>query len=359
MAIRIEVPQGEKALTDFIVFHDQVYAYRDARWAAEVEFQLPLLTGESPFAEDRIIRPFLAREGEDIVARVVGVVDTRCFRVRNDTVGHIAMFEARPDCSEAVRLLINEVCEWLASQEMRAARAGFHPGVFDMPFAVDRYDTLPPPMLRQNPDYYHCLLKEAGFVTEKGWVDYKIKVRSDLKERWKRDLERVVAAGFEIVPMKDVPASERVRQFLEVWDTAFEAHWGFSPSTKAELDFMFEAFAPLGIMDTSVLAFREGVPVGALIVSAETSGLAKLNPGRILREEEKLNILGVGVLKEARGTGVNLAMCAYAFLELIRRGAKYLSYTLVVDDNWPSRRTAEKLGAHVCANYVTYRRDFR
>ena len=32
--------------------------------------------------------------------------------------------------------------------------------------------------------------------------------------------------------------------------------------------------------------------------------------------------------------------------------------TLVLDHNWPSRRTAEKLGATVCANYVTYRRRF-
>jgi hypothetical protein len=36
-----------------------------------------------------------------------------------------------------------------------------------------------------------------------------------------------------------------------------------------------------------------------------------------------------------------------------------VSYTLVLDDNWPSRRTAEKLGAEVCASYVAYRREFR
>jgi hypothetical protein len=46
-------------------------------------------------------------------------------------------------------------------------------------------------------------------------------------------------------------------------------------------------------------------------------------------------------------------------LEQVRMGAKYLSYTLVCDDNWPSRRTAEKLRAFVCANYMVYRRIFR
>jgi hypothetical protein len=38
-------------------------------------------------------------------------------------------------------------------------------------------------------------------------------------------------------------------------------------------------------------------------------------------------------------------MAAYAYLELFRHGAKYLSYTLVRDDKWRSRRTAESLDA--------------
>ena len=80
---------------------------------------------------------------------------------------------------------------------------------------------------------------------------------------------------------------------------------------------------------------------------------------RVLRDEEKLNFLGIGVREAARRQGVNLAMAAYSYLELVKRGATHVSYTLVLDDNWPSRRTAEKLGARICANYMVYRRNFR
>ena len=59
MGVQIEVPQGTEALTEFVQFYDQVYEYRDARWPAPVELQLPILTGESPFARGREIRPFL------------------------------------------------------------------------------------------------------------------------------------------------------------------------------------------------------------------------------------------------------------------------------------------------------------
>jgi hypothetical protein len=42
---------------------------------------------------------------------------------------------------------------------------------------------------------------------------------------------------------------------------------------------------------------------------------------------------------------------------MIERGYRSASYTVVLDDNRPSRRTAEKLGGRVTRNYVTYRRD--
>ena len=48
MAIRIEIPEGNESLTEFVQFHDRVYAYRSARWPASVEIELPFLMGQSP-----------------------------------------------------------------------------------------------------------------------------------------------------------------------------------------------------------------------------------------------------------------------------------------------------------------------
>ena len=50
-------------------------------------------------------------------------------------------------------------------------------GPLDMPFVTDDYESLPPSILRFNPPYYHAFLKDAGFETERGYVDYRITVR--------------------------------------------------------------------------------------------------------------------------------------------------------------------------------------
>jgi GNAT superfamily N-acetyltransferase len=357
MGVKIEIPQGNEALTEFVLFYDQVYEYRNARWPAPLELQLPILTGESPFAQGRSIRPFLARTGSQMIARAVAVMDERYNRHWQERLGHIIMFEAMPAGGEATQLLMDAACNWLKEQGAEAARAGF--GLLDFPFVIDDYESLPPELARQNPDYYHRLLKGAGFESEKGWVDYKIEVRPARLEQWNHALQSARRRGYEIVPLKDVPDSRRVTDFTDTWKETFKAHWGFTPLSEEEISFLFEAFKPAGVFDTSVIAYYHGAPEGMLFVVPEVTATAIVKPGRVLKDSEKLNILGIGVRESARGRGVNLAMAAYAYLELVRRGAKYLSYTLVLDDNWPSRRTGEKLGAFVCANYMVYRRNWQ
>ncbi len=358
MAIAVDTPEGAEALTAFILFHDEVYrSARTARWGAVVPFQLPMLLGDSPFCEDRTFRPFAARERGKLVARAVAVVDRRYQRHWNEKLGHVVMYEALPDAREATRAVMDAACEWLVTQGAVDARAGS--GILEFPFAVDAHETLPPVWLRQNPSYYQALLKDAGFETEQGWVDYKITVTPELVERWTSALEAVQRGGFEIVPLRDVPEAERAREFTALWNDTFKSHWGYTPFSEAEMVHVMQAFGMAGMFDTSVIAYRNGEPLGALWVVPETTMLASLDPGRTLGGDEKLNVLGIGVREAARGRGVNVGMAAFAYLELVRRGATHLSYTLVLDHNWPSRRTAEKLGATVCANYLTYRRKFR
>ena len=357
MAITIETPSGMDALTEFLLFHDEVYQPRSARWTALVPFQLPVLTGESPFACDRVLRPFVAREGGRVVARVLSAIDRRYQRHWHQRLGHVLMFEALPETREAVRRLVQTACEWLAAQGADAARAGM--GMLDFPFVIDEQQMLPPAFVRQNPAYYQSLLKDAGFETERGFVDYRIAVSTELVARWESALEAAQRQGFEMVPLKEVPETRRVTEFTAVYNDAFKAHWGWTPFTAEEVTSMMEALAPLGMLETSLIAYRGGVPLGVLWVTPDTSFLAVLAPGRTLRAEERVNFLGIGVAAAARGRGLALGMAAHAYLELVRRGATHLSYTMVLDDNWPSRRTAEKLGAHVCANYLAYRRDLR
>src|SRR5437763_13970693 len=317
--------------------------------------ELPMLLGTSPFADGRTIRPLVARENGEIVARCVAAVDQRYLGHWGDDLGHVALFEAMPGASQATRQMMDEACGWLASEGMKAARCGF--GLGEFPFAIDSYDDLPPNLVRQNPAYYHALLKDAGYESEKGWVDYKIEVTPELVDRWQRALDGAQAAGFDIVPLRDVPKGRLVNQFVSTWNEAFDQHWGAAPFTEAEFALLVDVLGPMGMLDLSVLAYDGDDPVGVLWVNPEMTPMAVTSGDRQVRDDERLNTLGIGVLPQARGKGVNLAMESYAYRQLVKQGYTHVSYTLVLDDNWPSRLTGERLGGYVCGNYMVYRRN--
>ena len=356
MAPSVEVPEGTDAIEEFLRFHDRVYAERGAFWPAFPALEAPFVAGTGPVAEGRRRRPFVAREGGAIVARVLAVLDSRYNQHWGERLGHVVKFEALPGTREAVRALMDAACEWLAAQGAEAARCGMGP--LDMPFVIDDYTSLPPSILRFNPPYYHSLLKDAGFETERGYVDYRIAVRPELVARWESAVTAAQRAGFRLVPLREVAPERRAALTASIFNETFSAHWGVSMVTEAEQATYLGLFEAVGALDSSVIAYRGEEPMGQVMVVPETSAFASVDPARTLRPSERLNWLGIGVRVPARGRGVNLALASSAFLELVRRGATHVSYTLVLDDNWPSRRMAERLGAEVCASYVAYRRNF-
>jgi GNAT superfamily N-acetyltransferase len=351
--ILVEKAEGPDALGEFVALYDRVYATRSARWPAS-PLHLPMLLGQTPITKERELQPFVAREGGEVVARACAAVDHPYLRLWNERVGHVLLFEALSHAREGARGVLDAACEWLAERGMQAARNGF--GLFETPYTTDAYDALPPSIMRQNPPEFHALIKQAGFVTEQGFVDYALEVTPALSLRWQAALEGARKQGFEIVPLRDLPNEERAATLCELWNETFERHWGWSPLSP-EITALF--LSDGSTLDTAVVALEAGAPVGFCFVMPDDPSHALLAPGRVLRPSERRNVLAIGVRRAARGRGVNYAMAGYAYLELVRRGWTHLSYTLVLDDNWPSRRTGEGLGAALCANYVTYRRDLR
>jgi hypothetical protein len=111
------------------------------------------------------------------------------------------------------------------------------------------------------------------------------------------------------------------------------------------------------MLDLSVIAFCNDEPLGFVWVVAADPVRAVLSQGRSLAPCEKLNFLGIGTREAGRGRGLAMATASLAYLELVRCGAEHVGYGEVLDDNWASRRTAQKLGGTVRGNRMSYRRE--
>jgi len=217
-------------------------------------------------------------------------------------------------------------------------------------------------LLRGNPPSYHRYFKDAGFVTEKGQVDYTAELSATMLTRYRGMAESASASGVTIRSWREFGFLAAIDAWTDVTNAAFARHWGWNPVTRAEVRPMLTTLWETPVADLSMLASIGGDVVGAVFSVPDLSPvLARVRRGLSLDAERgggtRGALINIGVVEAARGRGIALAMAARSFLAMASRKMRFAGYTLVLDDNWASRRTALGLGARVTGNFVTYRRE--
>lgn len=359
--ISIERPHGRRALEEFARLPFYLYNGRDAWWPPDILNETELLSARSPLASYMEISPLCVRRKGRLVARVSAVINRRYNRHWNEKLGQLVHFEAMPDEDEAVAAMLEQALEWTRERGMTAARTGFA-AFLDYPYAIDNYGEFPSFLLRANPPYYHRYLKSAGFETEKGQMDYTAPLTDEILERYRGITNAAERASVRVMSWRGFGFLAAVDAWTHVTNAAFASHWGWHPVSGSEARMMLSSLWNTPVADLSMLAVVDDVVAGAVFsVPDFSTTLASVKQGKQLAPERgggtRGALINIGVIESMRGRGIARAMAAESFLEMARRGMRYAGYTLVLDDNWPSRRTAEALGAQVTSNFLTYRRD--
>ena len=191
---------------------------------------------------------------------------------------------------------------------MRAVRSGFA-AFLDYPYAIDNYDSLPSFLLRGNPASYHRYFKEAGFVTEKGQVDYTAPLTPEILARYRRMAEAAAVAGVTIQSWREYGFLAAIDAWTDVTNAAFDRHWGWNPVTRAEVRPMLTSLWETPVADLSMLATIDGECVGAVFSVPDLSpALARVRRGVRLDPERgggtRGALINIGVVERARGRGV-------------------------------------------------------
>ena len=300
--------------------------------------------------------PLCARRAGRVVARVSAVVNRRYIEHWKEQLGQLIQFEALDGEDVAVAAMLDEAVQSLRERGMRAARSGFA-AFLDYPYAIDNYDDLPSFLLRGNPASYHRYFKDAGFVTEKGQVDYTAPLTPEILARYRRMAEAAAVAGVTIQSWREFGFLAAIDAWTDVTNAAFDRHWGWNPVTRAEVRPMLTSLWETPVADLSMLATIGGECVGAVFSVPDLSpALARVRTRRPASTPSaaaaRVARSSISESSSARADAASqLAMAARSFLAMARRKMRFAGYTLVLDDNWPSRRTALSLGAHVTGNF--------
>jgi len=181
-------------------------------------------------------------------------------------------------------------------------------------------------------------------------------------------VQRARDAGVVVRSWDFASLEEESDAFAALGNETFSAHWGFMPLPDQVMrgftvefkDLLIPEFLGFAEVDDERVGFVYSVPdLNQALHPMRNKALEENFPEFQQRfgDIDHGVLLIIGVKREFRGRGINLALAAHSYLGMIERGYKSASYTVVLDDNWPSRRTAEKLGARVTRNFNVYRKE--
>lgn len=354
-------------LERYVDFAKEVYRDNPYWVPTDRHHLINLLSGNAGFGSQAEIQAFAVETGGRILATVAAMKDEAYWLRWAEKLGHLVLFEALPGQNEAVEAMIGGACAWLRERDCTAARLTMLPGV-QMPLTIDAYEAAPTCFHTYNPAYYHSYIKNCGFITEKGVVQYQIQFTPELEQSYRKMVQRAKDSGVVVRSWDFDRIEEEGAAFAALANETFNAHWGFMPLPDAVMrgftvdfkDFLIPEFLGFAEVDGERAGFVYSLPDLNQAIHPMRDKVLEENFPEFQQRFEQIDhgvLLIIGVKREFRGRGINLALAANSYLGMMGRGYKTGSYTVVLDDNWPSRRTAEKLGARVTRNFNVYRRE--
>lgn len=354
-------------LERYVDFAREVYR-DDPNWVpGDKHHLIKILSGDAGFGPQSEIQAFAVEHEGRTLATIAALKDETYHRHWDERLGHLLLFEALPDQGEAVETLISGACEWLRERNCTAVRMSMLAGI-QLPLTIDAYDVVPTCFHTYNPAYYHSYIKNCGFVTEQGLVQYQVQFTSELERRYREMVQRAQDSGVIVRSWDFERLEEEGDAFAALGNETFSAHWGFMPLPEAVMrgftvesrDLLIPEFLGFAEVDGERVGFVYSLPDLNQALHPMRDRPLEENFPEFLERFAAIDhgvLLIIGVKREFRGRGINLALAAHSYLGMIARRYKTASYTVVLDDNWPSRRTAEKLGARVTRNFNVYRKE--
>lgn len=364
----IEV-QSSDQLNRYIEFAAEVYQNNPSWVPSDPHHMTSVLTGQKEAGPHWTVQPFWVETGGKIQATLTAVVDDLYNRHWKEKAGHLLYFEALPASDEAVEAIFAHACTWLRNRSCDFARASFLYG-WQTPWTIDAYDSVPSLFHTFNPPHCHRYAKNAGFHTEKGMVEYQVEFTPELATLYLDLMKRAEGRGIRIRKWDFSRLDEEINALTPLLNETFAGHWGSTQFTAAQMQGFIGGMKDLMVPDFLGFAELANQLVGFVICFPDLH--QALHPMRGMNVEEHMEefqqrcekidhgiLLIIGVKERAQGRGVSLALAAQSYLAMMECDYKSASYTVVLDDNWPSRRVAEKLGARVARNFAIYRKDLK
>ncbi len=358
---------------DFDAFVEFPYLfYRDdANWVPPLKRDVRFtLSEKNPFWRHAERALFIARQKGCVVGRVAAIKDDEYVEFAGESCGYFGFFECRED-GEAAAELWDAAASWLHERGMTKFIGPMNPSTNEeCAFLVEGFDRPPYIMMPHNPPHYATLAENYGFRKARDLFAFVLDVSPARLERLERVAARARARNPDLtlryIELRYFAAE--LQLIREIYNSAWEANWGFVPPTAEEFDSTAVRLKSLIVPELVPVAFVKGDPAGFIVTipnynevlagmggSMGPASLLKFLAGR--RKIKSCRLMLFGIRPEYRKRGVDAVLMASnhrAALELGYRGAEF---SWVLEENELTKRAAKMMGARPYKRYRIYEKE--
>ena len=321
--IRIIKIANKRQMDDFVRL--PYYIYRNTpQYVPDMESDVRDLLDarKNPAFEFSDIQPFLAYRDNQVVGRIVGIINRKANERWKKRDVRFSMLEFVDD-AEVSKALIDAVTQWGKSFGMETIQGPMGITDFDKEgMLVEDFDLMGTMSTIYNPEYYPRHMEAMGFEKEVDWLQIRINVPEEVPARYARTSQYVrEQIGLKVIKLTNKDISQRGygKKVFDLLNEAYMPIFGFSAlSEKQEEQFVDKYLRLIDNRLIPVVVNDKEEVVGVAITMGCLSNAMRKARGRLLplgwwhlaksrwcKREECAEMLLIAIRPDYQGLGVN------------------------------------------------------
>ena len=345
----------------------------DGNWVAPLVHDLKkVFIDANPFFEHAQMQLWIARRGGQDVGRIAAILDHNFVEAQKTSTAFWGFFESTND-PQVAHLLFAAAGDWSRQKGATSLLGPMNPSINDeCGLLVDGFDSPPRLMMTYNPRYYLDLVAGEGFQKAKDLLAFQLDIPRISMDRLEKLSQRVRSRHPEIAfrPIRRGTLKQDLPRIKEVYNASWQANWGFTPLTDAEIDFAAARFKPLLSAKLAYMAESPQGPLGFLVALPDYNETFKPLGGRLLtprllgalpyllqwKNSTACRVIMLGVKSNWRNRGLEGVMLCEAIRAGLRMGLTEAEASWVLEDNQPMLNLMRAVGGRVYKTYRLYER---
>jgi hypothetical protein len=315
---------------------------------------------------------FLAYREQEVVGRIMGIINTRYNEIRNEKTARFGYLESWED-KEVFHSLLTAVEEWSSEKGMTKLVGPY--GFSDQDpegFLIEGFEHRATIATYYNFEWVPRFMEEEGYIKDVDYYVYKLDIPQEIPEFYKRIYERVKRRGkFEIVEFKKRKELKSwIRPVFHLMNECYTASniYGYAPLSEKEMDDLAKRYLPVVDprfvkavkKDEEVVAFIIGIPDMSEGIKKARGRLLPLGWFKILRSAKKTKQLDLllGAIKEKyQGLGLDVLMGVKMIMSAHEAKLEMIDTHHELEGNVKVRAEMEKMGGTIYKRYRVYLKE--